>query len=914
VQNPYIEQSHRKFETPSEEAAFLHEQARIRQESLGTPEKPVSFERAAGDAVSVYEKKPPEEVVSDDFMMTVNEIEETIIHLSPEHDKQIDELALLIEQKGIKNAISVVQKMGNAHLEDDFHRFLVQYLARSGEVSGLRESSTLFKALDMKLYEVALPRADSAGNERSFGEIVSSMEQFYSGMLSISDQSGAGKEKKHFTFEIALSNFSDEVVFYCAVPAKKAGLFEKQLVGVFPGAVYKEHKEDYNPFQDGGTHAGSVARLSQIPLFPLKTYRKFEYDPLNIILHAFGKIKKEGEGAAIQLVFYPRGEGYNQRYRKALDRIIEGDSPKDAYKEATASLGEEFFGTAKELVFGAKKKRGSDRSEEKTDNSIIERITEKLDSPILDANIRIVASAENYSRAEAIVNELEAAFNQFNEAQNSLVFYPFTGKALGRLLHMFSFRLFDGDETMPLNIAELTTMLHFPVSSVTTGTLKQSKAKTAPPPLSLPKEGVLLGVNEHHGAEADVRFADEDRMRHFYVIGQTGVGKTTILKNMIVQDIEQGKGVCFIDPHGSDVQEILANIPAHRIDDVIYFDPANTAYPMGLNMLEYDRAYPDQKSFVVNEMLSIFNKLFDMKTTGGPMFEQYFRNATMLVIEDPESGSTLLEVSRVMADAEFRKLKLSRCRNPVVVQFWQEIAGKAGGEASLANIVPYITSKFDVFLANDIMRPIVAQEQSAFNFRDVMDGQKILLVNLSKGRLGDINAHLLGLILVGKILMAALSRVDTQERPDFFLYIDEFHTVTTDSISTILSEARKYRLSLNMAHQFISQLDESIKNSVFGNVGSMAVFRTGAEDAEFLESQFAPVFSPDDIMHLENRNAYVKLLVNGYPERPFNIRTLAPKKGTPETVEKLKELSALKYGRPREEIEEDVMRRYRKQL
>jgi hypothetical protein len=318
---------------------------------------------------------------------------------------------------------------------------------------------------------------------------------------------------------------------------------------------------------------------------------------------------------------------------------------------------------------------------------------------------------------------------------------------------------------------------------------------------------------------------------------------------------------------------------------------------------------------VVNELFSIFSKLYGANPESmGPIFEQYFRNATMLVIEDPETGSTLLDVSRVLADKSFRDLKLSRCKNPIVVQFWKEVAEKAGGEASLANIVPYITSKFDVFLANDIMRPVIAQEKSSFNFRKIMDEKKILLVNLSKGRLGDINSSLIGLILVGKILMAALSRVDSfgQDLPPFYLYIDEFQNVTTNSISTILSEARKYKLSLNIAHQYIEQLDEKIKGSVFGNVGSMAVYRVGADDAKYLESQFIPVFEAKDIMNIDNLNAYVRMLAGGMPAKQFSMTVAFSPKGNPEIVEKIKELSYLTYGGDREQIEMDIMKKYEK--
>jgi hypothetical protein len=326
-------------------------------------------------------------------------------------------------------------------------------------------------------------------------------------------------------------------------------------------------------------------------------------------------------------------------------------------------------------------------------------------------------------------------------------------------------------------------------------------------------------------------------------------------------------------------------------------------------MLEYDARFPEQKTFVVNEMMSIFNKLFDMKTAGGPMFEQYFRNATLLVIDDPKTKATLLDISRVLSDQTFRNLKISQCTNPTVIQFWTEIAGKAGGEASLANIVPYITSKFDVFLSNDIMRPVIAQKDSTFDFRKIMDEKKILLINLAKGRLGEINSNLIGLIVVGKILMAALSRVDLigKDFPPFYLYIDEFQNITTDSISSILSEARKYKLSLCVAHQFIAQLQENIRDAVFGNVGSIATFRIGAEDAKFLETQYAPRFVQKDIMNIENYNFYLKMLNNGVPTEPFNVCLTPPQKWDLERVEKIKQLSFLKYGKDRREVEEEIL-------
>jgi hypothetical protein len=382
---------------------------------------------------------------------------------------------------------------------------------------------------------------------------------------------------------------------------------------------------------------------------------------------------------------------------------------------------------------------------------------------------------------------------------------------------------------------------------------------------------------------------------------------------MIMQDIRAGDGCCFIDPHGSDILDVLAAVPPERYNDVIYFDPANLERPFALNFLEYDLARPEQKTFIVNELLMIFRRLYgDVPESMGPAFEQYFRNATQLVMEDPSSGSTILDIARVLSNSEFRRAKLAKSFNPVVNQFWQEIAGKAGGEAALENIVPWITNKFDDFTANDFIRPIVGQQHSSFNFRDVIDTRKILLINLSKGRLGEKNANLLGLIIVGKLFMAALSRADSPGTPfpPFYLYIDEFQNVTTDSIPGILSEARKYKLSLSVAHQFLSQIDEKTRDAVFGNVGNLAVFRVGEQDGEFFAKQFAPTFEALDFVNIENRNAYVKLLVKGVPQSPFDLRTADLPKGNPSQVPDLIQLSALTYGRDRASVETTIRERY----
>ncbi len=898
-----------KLGHPQEEIDFLHRKIASRVHEFKEHGGILPRHEVISNEIKSYQATPSEQILEEKYRINMEEIKGIAWGLSAEHDKKLDSLIEILGKKGIKNALSVCEELGSPHIEDDFHRFLVQYIARGSIIQGLKEGTPLSKSLHMKLYEVTLPPVNSEGEKRAFAELVSAMSHFYAGMLSVGGNSG-----NYFALEVSNGNASEEVVFYAAVPELKAELFEKQILAVHPHARIKEHAEDYNPFNDRGVTVASCAFSARNPALPIKTYKEFDNDPLHVIINVFSKIKKDGEGAAIQFVISPSGNIYNQRYKMALEKVRKGVSLKEALQGTAAEITKGLFGIAKEIISGPPKKK-DDEKEKRIDETVVKLLEQKIGSQIFETNIRVVASAETSVRAEAILSDLESAFNQFGKTEgNSIAWKRVKGGRLSRILYDFSFRVFSEDEVIPLNADELTTMFHFPVDEIKSSHLKEAKGASAAIPTGMRSEGIILGVNKYRGEEIPVHFGREDRMRHFYAIGQTGTGKTNLLKNMIMQDILNGDGVCMIDPHGTDIADILSIIPKERIDDVIYFDPAYTARPMGLNMLEYDIRYPEQKTFVVNEMLSIFNKLFDMKVAGGPMFEQYFRNATMLVIEDPETGNTLLEVSRVLSSPTFRELKLARCKNPVVVQFWREVAGKAGGEAALANIVPYITSKFDVFLANDIMRPIVAQETSAFNFRQIMDERKILLVNLSKGRLGDINSNLIGLILVGKILMAALSRVDAlhENLPDFYLYIDEFQNVTTDSIATILSEARKYRLSLNVAHQFIAQLDEKIKNAVFGNVGSLVAFRVGAEDAEALEPQFAPVFTSHDIMNLDNYNAYLRLLANNQPIRPFNIETLPFTKGDLMTAQNVKELSYQKYGRDRGEVEGEIMKKYAK--
>lgn len=907
-----------KFKTPEEELNYLRAHILEQKQEL----KDSGYSENQGDSVAKniiekYKEIPIRQAIHEDNIIKDKEKEAIVLKLKPEsHDGIMEELLGIVITKGIKNAFTVAEAMNNPHIEDDFHRLLIQYL-KTGKVIDIKEGTALSKSLNMTLFEITLPSPQNENDKKGFKEFIGAMEQFYAGMQSISSDKNNEKEY-YFTLEVALGNHGDEVVIYAAVPTKHISLFEKQVSAFYHDSKIIEVADDYNIFNIGGVSVGAYAAFSERGVMPIKTYDNIDHDPMNTILNVFSKLKKEGEGAAIQLVIAPVGSKFIDQFHLILEDVKDGVSVKHA-ADNFYKFNKAFIKAGKDFIFGHKEKKEEREGGEKhmsgrraVDQGAIEKISNKVKSTIMKANIRVIASAETSERANTILQEIESSFNQFTEtASNSFIFEKSSGNDLKKLFYDFSFRTFSGDKVLPMNLKELSSVFHFPVGISSQPQLKEAKSGIAPAPINIDQEGILLGINSYRGKDTEIHLAREDRMRHFYTIGQTGTGKTNIMLNMITQDIKNGDGCCYIDPHGTDIQTILSRIPKERINDVIYFDPAYTARPMGLNMLEFDPKYPEQKTFVVNEMMGIFNKLFDMKIGGGAMFEQYFRNSAFLVMEDPESGSTLLEITRVLGDKKFRDMKLARCQNPIIKQFWIT-AEQTTGDQSLANFVPYISSKFDNFISNDIMRPVVLQQNSVFNFRKIMDEKKILLVNLSKGRLGDINANLIGLVLVGKIQMAALSRVDMFGKPmnDFYLYIDEFQNITTDSIASILSEARKYRLSLNIAHQYIAQLEDKIKNAVFGNVGSMAVFRVGTEDATFLEPRFKPIFNSQDIIKLDNYNAYINMLVNGQPVKPFNIKTLSPEIGDFGVVDSIKELSYVKYGKDRKEVEAEIMSRY----
>jgi len=716
------------------------------------------------------------------------------------------------------------------------------------------------------------------------------------------------------SFEVVFDD--GRIKFFAAVPQYLRGYLEQQIHGQYPEA-HIEEIPDYNIFRPETVVVGSYLTFKRPYIYPIKTYKEIQGEPLNAILNSLNKFE-EHEGAAIQFLVRSAHKKWHNWGARAVSKMYQGMKVSEAVSVTNPSWTNQFAQAVGSLFKSAKSSDGMAPESYKLsakEEEAAKGIEEKTSKAGLDVNIRVIVSSDNQAKAELRLNDINNAFSQFNIYEYGNSFAARKPRALKQVVYDFIHRQFNEDMRIVLNTEEMASVYHFPLSFTESPIIDWLSAKKSSAPLNMPQDGLILGVNNYRGKETLVKIKQADRRRHTYIIGMTGTGKSYFSAGLALQDIIAGRGVCVVDPHGDLIDDLLAHTPKERAEDVILFDPANTGRPMGMNMLEYET--DEQKLFVIDTILQIFDKLYDLKATGGPMFEQYMRNTLALIMDDPDTGMTLADVSKVLADEDYRKMKLSRCKTPVVKNFWEKEAQKAGGEASLQNMVPYITSKLTPFIANDLMRPIISQQKSSFSFREAMDSQKIILVKLSKGKIGDLNANLLGMIVINKILMAALGRanVDESQRQDFYLYVDEFQNFLTDSIEIILSEARKYRLNLIIAHQYLGQLvkngDTKFKDAIFGNVGTKISFRIGVDDAETMAKEFAPVFSEYDFLNVPKYNTFCKLLIDNANPPPFNMATFPFDKFAPENKtqgDMIAELSLLKYGRDRQQIEQAIIK------
>lgn len=775
--------------------------------------------------------------------------------------------------------------------------FLVGFIIFSLINYSIKKRGRLMRGLNLDLFLITLPQdeyLEPGQKPKTVLERIQPMEQMYSIFAALKEK-GFWRlwefGQPYLVWEIALVN--NEIVFYVAVPRRYRDMLTRSIHSAFPEAVV-EPAWDYNIFNPAsGEVSASYVMTSRNSLLPIRTYLSMEIDPLNELATHFSKLR-EGESAVMQVLMRPVSKKWSKFALKVTHKMQEGMSFEKAYHEAAKS---------KIVPFSVKQEKIS-TTVTPQDQEIIKAIESTTSKSNFEINIRLVASAATQERSSAILTDFESAFNQFSSPH--LNSFSDSREKAREIIYEFSFRLFDEKRKMILSTEELASVYHLPTPGLQVPKIKWLKARSAPAPWGM-SDGPYLGWNEYRSQQTVVRITPDDRRRHIYVIGQTGTGKSTLMQEMIRQDIEAGQGLAVVDPHGELIEYTLSHIPQNRWDDVIVFDPADLERPIGLNMLEAFSI--EEKDFVVQEMISIFYRLFPPETMG-PMFEHNMRNAMLTLMADPENPGTLAEIPRIFTDKEFMKQKLEKVTDPVVRSFWEKEMAQTS-DFHKSEMLGYLVSKVGRFIENTMMRNIIGQTYSGINFEEIMNSRKILLANLSKGKVGEINANLLGLLIVGKLQLTALRRafMPENERVDFYLYLDEFQNFTTDSIATILSEARKYKLNMIMAHQFIAQLPEKIKTAVFGNAGSLVMFRVGVEDAQFLEPQLAPVFNARDLINLDNHNCYVKLMLKGQVSRPFNMKTYPPTPGNAETTKIVKNLSRMAFGQERELVENEILAR-----
>jgi len=679
----------------------------------------------------------------------------------------------------------------------------------------------------------------------------------------------------HIAFEYVAQH--EEIKFYVTCAQHLRDFVEKQINGAYPGAEIQETDEP-NIFSEGGKVAFCSLKTDKALYLPIKTYKDLPTDSLSLITSALSKMRV-GEAAMIQFVIQPEGHGWQ-------------------------SKGSSYVSSTK------KKESDPQKASYHSDPKMLEAIDTNISKPGFRVAIRIVVCSPTKHDAHSHLQNIEGAFAQFASPYNALK----KGKILIKPWFMtdFIYRYMPlwNRNTAVFNSEELATMVHLPNKTVETHHIHWLKAKNAPAPANIPTSGTYLGKSVYRGVSKPIFISEKDRQRHMYIVGKTGTGKSEFLKEMIMQDIRAGKGVAVIDPHGELVDDIMLLMPPSRAEDVIYFDPSNTDNPMGMNIMETDSE--EQMHFIAGSIIGLMYKLYDPNRTGiiGPRFEHAIRNAMLTVMS--EKGNTFVELVRCLTDSKYVEEILPKVKDPVVRRYWTDQIAQTS-DFHKSETLDYIVSKFGPFITNRVMRNIIGQSKSAFDMADVMNSGKILLVNLSKGKLGEDDAKFLGLIIVPKILAAALARakMPPEQRRDFYLYVDEFQNFATRDFAVILSEARKYRLNLVVANQFVSQIDEEVKNAVFGNVGTLVSFRVGVPDANFLQHEFAPVFTEADLTNIERFHVYMKTIVGNEPIPAFSMDltkdvSIEERMKNPQVATMIKELSVLKYGRPKDVVEAEI--------
>jgi hypothetical protein len=781
----------------------------------------------------------------------------------------------------------------------------------------IREQKSYERGLKMVplLIHLPPPSEDIIGNGRDIRDVTDeniSKAQVIYNIIASTFQKGRKFRtygQRHFTFEIV--GIHGFVHFYAAVPLSIAEVVKQAIVSAYPTARIEEAPE-HNIFNKAGrltATTGGELHLKEASAYPIATYQDLKRDAMQALLNALSTLDKE-DGVAIQILMRPA----DPQWRKdALDMASKKRKGKDSKKGADFALAfGKSFATA--FIKPPEDKGGKDDKHELSgvDQAILDSIENKTQFPGYETLIRVVVSSNITQRSQAILSNVVAAFSLFDsQGKNGFKFEP--AKDIEEFTTSYILRMFPVKSNKSiLNSVELATIFHFPdQNSIPTSQLERQDSKQVDGPRNMPDKGLLLGYNIFRGVKKPIRLDIADRQRHMYVVGQTGTGKSTFLEDLALQDMLAGNGFAFVDPHGDTAEKLLSMVPKERTEDVIYFSPSDSDFPLGLNLFEFSS--DDQKDFIVQEVLNMLYKLYDPQRQGimGPRYEHLFRNAALTVMADP-NGGTFIDIPKLFRDPKFVEQKLQHVKDQNVLEFWRKEMPQSQRSNDFGEVVSWFVSKFGAFLSNEMMRNIIGQTKSAFDLRDVMDNKKILLVNLSKGRLGELNSKLLGMIFVMKFQAAAMSRanIPESERVDFSLYVDEFQNFSTDSFATIMSEARKYHLNLIVANQFTTQLSDEIRDAVFGNMGTIVGFRIGQQDVEAMSKYFQPTFEANDLLRVPNYNTIVRTLIGGVPTHPFSMATLPPLgNANPDLAKALKQLTAAKFGRPKGEVEEEIFAR-----
>ncbi len=708
------------------------------------------------------------------------------------------------------------------------------------------------------------------------------------------------------SFEV-VSTEADGIRFYVVAPQHLSRFIEGQIYAQYPNADIK-YVQDYAKNDSHGEEifvtTGEI-EMEKDYIFPIKTFRSFEVDPLAAITGAMSELS-HGEKVWLQIVARPVANYWQEKSKKYITAIKEGKDPN----------GVSFFALLTNLI-GSFGKALATSSTSKAQKEVVKlspgqeeelsEIENKMLKVGFEFTVRVVSKAESQIRSEQMLRDVVASFKQFTTAHLNNFVHASTEKTGKGMYDEYVRRYLPKEEPDILNIEELASLYHLPNISVETPNIAWSRAKKLEPPMNIPKatEGyvTIFGETDYRDIKLEFGLKRNDRQRHFYLLGKTGTGKSTLFKNMFISDVLAGEGACFVDPHGDTVEELLEYIPPNRIDDVVYFNPTDVTNPVGFNLLELkDKS---QRDLIADGVVEVFKKQFG--ESWGPRLQYILTNTVATALE--AQGTSLLAIIRLLVDSNYRKFILKQVDDPILYKFWvEEFAQMAQNNRLLTEAVSPIQNKVGRFISSAVIRNIIGQVKSTIDLRDIMDNQKILLVNLAQGRLGEETASLLGGMIITRLQATAMERVDmpAEERRDFFLYVDEFQNFATESFAKILSEARKYKLNLTMTNQYIDQLPLTVRQAIFGNVGTIGSFVVSPADASILEKEFAPVVSSDDLVSLDAYSLYIKLCIDGMTSVPFSAKSLPVRYQKFSLKDEIIQSSREKYGTPREIIEEKI--------